>query len=375
MGTVTHISCPACKGAVGITAVDRVVSCAYCDVKLLVDSPGFVPQYYVPAVHDEIFARRRLQRFLTQKFLPKGLLHNARFSSATLCYVPFHEFFARRVGTIEMTVEKVVGSRLVVQADPEGNLGATFKTRKQKTASRETEVVMGDIHRIEPAVTLERFGLDYCGIFDVLKQQSEVLSFTDSVRHQKHTRVYAPTISADSIVQQLELKGFSTSVADDTTYMESRTRLVYYPLWRLRYRFAGRLYNAVMDGVTGKLLVARAPEGDQMRVMTLLAGITVFGLLLGPLIRSASLGEQLSALARIGAAGFFGPLLTMMALLIGGMGLVWALVWGEFRYPGEVCQQGDDIHVEKYNSLLRRRIRLPLLTPASLIRLLFQKGA
>lgn len=374
MGSVNHIRCPACNGAVGITNVDRILKCAYCDARLLIDNPGFVPQYYIPTQTDEVTARRKLQNFLTQKVMPKGLLHHSRFSSATLCYVPFQEFKARRLGTMETAVEKVTRASLGSNMDSDTGLGVTYGHNQQKSVTRETEVIMGDLHRIEPAVTLPQFGLEHCGVFEQLKNNVALRPFANAAQ-RGNIRVYPPTIAPETIVEQLNIKGFSSSVIDDTTYVESRSRLVYYPLWRLRYRFSGRLYSAVLDGITGELIVAKAPEGDQLRVMTLLFGVTFIGVLLGNIFKSVSLGEHLSQLVTLGPAGVFGPVVTFLAIVVVGIGAVWALVWSQFRYPGEVCKWGTEIHVEKYNSLLRQRIRLPVMTPASLLKLLFQKGS
>ncbi|MBN2528237.1 MAG: hypothetical protein JXR76_17725 [Deltaproteobacteria bacterium] len=370
---VSHISCPACKGAVGVTNVDRFVRCAFCDVQLLVEHPHYVPQYMVSPVLDGIAARRSLQKFLTSKFLPNGLLRHARFLSGTLCYVPFYDFRTRRLGTMETTVQKKARTGMVPKPNLDTSLATVYMSRRETVPARETQLIISDIHRIEPACTLERFGLSHCSVFEYLKGKPRLQPF-DHGENLRDARVYPPTLPAESIADQLQIRGFTTSVQDDTEYVESRTKVVYFPLWRLKYRFAGRLYSAVLDAVSGELLHATAPEGDQMRVMTLLLGVSIMGILLGMFLRDISLDQIEKGIWLMSHTSVGIPLVGVLALLLSMTAGCWLMVWNQFRWPGEVCKSGKEYHVEKYNSLLKKRIRLPLLTPATLLKMLFQKG-
>lgn len=374
MGTnVAHISCPACKGAIGVTNIDRLVSCAYCHANLLVDHPDYVPRYCVEAAVDDVFARRKLQQFLTQDFLPKGLLRNARFHAAMLCYVPFYEYKARRLGTIEMTVEHATKTQLVTDYNANNGVGTVSRLKKQKVARRETEVVAGDIHRIEPAVELPQFGLEHCGVYSILKEKPALQPFLSSDQVSR-ARVYFPTKSSQMMTQQPANQQISTSIVDETEYVEARTRVVYYPFWRLRYRFSGRLYNAVVDGVTGELIVARAPEAEQLRVLALVFGVGLFGLILGAIMKSAAMTRYVFALENNNSSGYGFSFLLMGGFLLVSMTLLGGLAWSQFRYPGEVCKWANSYHVEKYNSLLRKRVRMPLLTISTAWKVLFRKA-
>ena len=373
MAQVSHISCPACKGALGVTSLDRLVNCTFCNTHLLVDHPDYIAHYVVAPEKDALTARRILQKFLTSRFLPRSLLSNARFVSATLCNIPFYEFRTRRLGTIETGISKTTGRQLVPSDDPSGAFQVVFTERRKQITVRETEMVMGDICRIEPATQLPDFGLEHCGVYDYLKGKPSLQPF-DHGAHSHDTRVYPATLSAKAISAQLQMNGFSASVVDDTQYVESRTRVVYYPIWRLKFRFAGRLYSGMVDGVTGELIRVTAPEGDQMRVATLLIGVAILGLVMGGIFKNVSFAGLQKGLFYMSHAGSGVPMLVLIIGFVFVMGGMWALVWNQFRWPGEVHKIGPDFHVEKYNGLLRRRIRLPLLTLAGIVKTIFLKG-
>jgi hypothetical protein len=374
MNQVSHISCPACRAAVGVTNLDRVLNCAYCNARLLVENPAYQAQYYVASELTAVDARRVLQKFLTRRFLPGGLLRHARFHEARLCYVPFYEYRTRRLGTIETSLEKTSRTSLEIDGSGAITMGTTFSERKKKTSIRETELVIGDICRIESATRLKQFGLDVCGVADYLRGTPVLHPFENGV-HLKDARVYPPTVSADAMAAQLtEGGGYSASVTDNTRFVESRIQIVYYPLWRMTYRFRGRLYTAVVDGVLGKLLRVTAPEGDQLRVATLLVGVTFLGGIGGSIAKSLTVDRALAGASLLFRSHIGVPLLLVLGIFLVALIGVWFLVWSQFRWPGEVRMEGDDIHVEKYNGLLRRRIQLPLLTPETLLKILFQKG-
>ena len=375
MSQVSHVSCPACKAAVGVTNLDRVLHCAYCNARLLVENPAYQAQYYVASELTAVDARRVLQRFLTRKFLPNGLLRHARFHEARLCYVPFYEFRTRRLGTIETSLQKTSRTSLEMDGNGAMTLGTTFTEKKKKVSIRETELVIGDICRIESATRVKQFGLDVCGVTDYLKGTPVLHPFENGVP-LKDARVYPPTVSADAMAAQLtEGGGYSASVTDNTRFVESRIQIVYYPLWRMTYRFRGRVYTAVVDGVLGKLLRVTAPEGDQLRVATLLAGVAFLGGIGGSIARSLTIDRALEGASLLVRSQIGVPLLLMLGIFLMALIGVWFLVWSQFRWPGEVHLEGDNIHVEKYNGLLRRRIQLPVLTPETLLKILFQKGA
>ena len=333
-----HIACPECKGAVSATEVDRVVTCGYCGARSLVERERFVPEYYVsPAVERED-ARRALQAFLRTGDLPEGLIKNTRFHSARLCMIPYHDVFARKSGVLEIGVP-----------------GERMSTPGQKVAAGQTKIIAGDLHRVTPGLPWRDWGLDEAGIVSSDKElRARAVPF-DAARVGELGTVYRAEVSADKVLERLPIDARMGSVRDETTYEEIRLRRIYYPVWRLRYRYKGRLYGATVDGVSGKLMAARAPQGNRNRVIWLVGTMAFIGL---------NIGGPLSFLH---GAGLFG----LPAKVIGELGL-WALAalvlwlfvllfcagvgWEQIRYRGEVVQIGERRSVLKINRPSRTAI-------------------
>ncbi len=364
MSAISHVQCPACGGAVGFTSVERIVSCPWCRARLLVESDAFVPEFCVPAVLDGIAARRRLQDFLRNRALPEGLLRHARFEDATLCLIPYHEIRARRLGTIEMTVESVRTVSRTTIPDENALSSMEWEEEKIRTARRETRVVTGDVHLIEPAVVMEDAGLREAGIFTLLKGDRPDLPVFNRNGRDVKGLIFAPTVDFNKAIANLNLKGFAATVVDDTQYVETRIRRIFYPFWRLRYRYAGRSFDATVDGVTGEVLFARAPEGDRRRVQWLVAGVMFFGLFMGRMMKDADLFGHL----RAASGHVIDPTITvssalfLLGLFLASTALVAVAVWNQFRYPGDVVKAEGSLQVEKTGSLFGGRTRAPLFS-------------
>lgn len=350
MSHVSHISCPACKGAVGFTPSDRIITCSFCEAALLVEADNFIPEYYAVPSFDKEQARRSLQHFLMNSALPDGVLKNSRFKTAVLCYIPYHEVRSKRIGTIE--TEKRLSSY------------NSSSTRVSLFDSRDTAVVTGDIHRIEPAITVEDLGIDDTFVFEGLKNNSIKLSQFDRVKVARTARIYQPSIDAKKIMMQLNIKGFTAQTSDDTEFVESRIRRIFYPVWRLQYEFSGRVYFAVIDGLNGKTLFAKAPQGDKQRVRWLVAGVSVSGFIFGKLLKAMHFTDHLTLTLstgedKTGAVGLGVMLIVFLGILLS---IVWFIVWNQFRYAGDIVHEKNILFVEKQGGFFAKSKRVPLMT-------------
>jgi hypothetical protein len=130
------------------------------------------------------------------------------------------------------------------------------------------------------------------------------LSPFDPVSLQSRAIVFAPTVPAERFLEETTWRIRSTN--DDTRYVETRLKLLYYPVWLLRYRHRGRVYELVVDGVQGALLRGTAPRNTAAA-----AAVSAAGLGLGAL----GLGRWMLG------AGTLGPLFLLAA--VGGGALIW----------------------------------------------------
>jgi len=113
-----------------------------------------------------------------------------------------------------------------------------------------------------------------------------------------------------------------------------------YPFWIIRFRYRNRGYLAVLDGVTGKVVSARAPGDILYQSLAGAAGSVAGGALIG-----------VSAVMLPGA-GFDveSLLLSIFPLIIGFVAIAWA--YDTFRFGSEVVT--DDLSRTKRQTLIGR---------------------
>jgi hypothetical protein len=331
LAKIVHVECPVCRAPIGLSELSRVVFCTHCDTKLVVDGHHFVSEHYLEPKIDKVAARRALQRALTGDHMPEGLLKNSRLHSARLHFVPYNDLSARRLGTVllKKLPDKTPGVR-----------------SGQKT---ETRIIMTDIHKTEPAVALSDWALDQSALCtasdDVV---GDLMPATRSELAHKG-RISASTIKPEHILTALEASAMAATFEDKTQFMEKRIRRVFYPIWRIRYRYKNRLYWATLDGVTGRIMSLRAPQDDRQRLKWLLGSSMVISFVFGKLLRlillSIAHGGPSAVAAFLGIAPvvfgvffFFGICISVAVLVV---------AWEQFRYPGELIITGGNVEVVK----------------------------
>ncbi|MCP4198629.1 MAG: hypothetical protein GY762_15900 [Proteobacteria bacterium] len=331
MANIVHVECPVCRAPIGLSELSRVVSCVHCDTKLVVDGHHFVSEYYLEPKLDKVAARRALQRALTGDHMPEGLLKNSRLHSARLHFVPYNDLSARRLGTVMLKnlPNKSPGS------------GAGTKT--------ETRVIMTDIHKTEPAVSLSDWALDHAGLYNPTDDLlSGLMPATRSELAHKG-RISVPTVKPDHILASLEASSMAATFEDKTRFTEKRIRRIFYPVWRIRYRYQNRLYWATLDGVTGRIMGLRAPQDDRQRLKWLLGSSMMVSLVVGKLLRLILLAVAHGSLGAVLAVLGIAPVLLSVFFFFGAFFSVAMLVvaWEQFRYPGELVIAGESVEIVK----------------------------
>ncbi|MFO8074208.1 MAG: hypothetical protein R6V85_20290 [Polyangia bacterium] len=333
MSGAEQVRCPTCSGPVGVSELDRVVTCSWCGARAVVEGLPFVPEYRVAPRVDAVAARRAVQRLLRSDPLPGGLLRSSRFRSAELYYVPYNEIGARRSGL--MVIDKL-------------GPGAS---RGSKRPAADTRVVDGEIHRVEPAVRMPDWALEHSALLES-GDAGLALEPCERAALAREGRVLHPTIGAERIVEQLGGTHLAATVDDETEISERRVRRVFYPVWRAVYEHHGRLYRVTVDGVTGRTMGARAPQDDRRRVGWLIGAALLVGILAGGLLRgvAAVLGDAGASSILLGSGESWAALAVVVAVLGLSAMVVVAIAWEQFRYPGELVLRGDRIQVEKLNA-------------------------
>lgn len=120
-----------------------------------------------------------------------------------------------------------------------------------------------------------------------------------------------------------------------------------YPFWIIRYRYKDRGYLAVLDGVTGNVVSARAPGDTLYQCLAGAAGSVAGGALIG-----------ISAVMLPGAGfDFTSLLLSIFPLVIGFVAIAWA--YDTFRFGSEVVvndlsRTKRETLIGRFRSILRR---------------------
>jgi hypothetical protein len=326
VAAVHHIECPSCGGVVSVSEVDRVTSCAFCRVRLLIEGTEVVPEYWIEPRVDEDGARRALLDAMRGPDMPSGLVRESRPHSAQLHFVPYTETFARRLGTVRFLAKS-----------PHVEVQAT------------TRVVMGDIHRVELALELPGWGLEESGYAATAREEGHLKHPLDRRRASALGTILRPTRPASSPLDALCLDARTSMFEDHTAFAEVRVQRVYYPIWRLKYRYAGRLWSATFDAVTGALVAARMPLGDSRRIIWFVGSASFVGFALGKMfaLAAALLGAARDGAISIASSTFdfaradpggVGPSLALALLIL--LVVVGLLAYEQFRYPQELVVDG-----------------------------------
>ncbi len=326
MAGVHHIACPACGGVLSVSEIDRVTTCTYCRVRLLIEGASAVPEYWIEPRLEEEAARRALLDAMRAKDVKPGLVRKSRLHAAQLLFAPYHETFARRLGTVTLR-----------ESSPHLESG------------RATRVVMGDIHRVEPALDVRGWGLEGAGYASRARATDAPKQPLDRRRASACGVLLRPTCPASRALDELSVDARSSTFEDHSAFAEVRVQRVYYPIWRLKYRYAGRLWGATFDAVTGELMAARLPLDDRRRALWFIGAASLVGFALGKMCalivillgliprRPGALLQDAFDYGRADPHGLGPALLLALLLLVVMVGL---LAYEQFRYPQEIVVDG-----------------------------------
>jgi hypothetical protein len=318
MGLV-HLDCPACGGALSLAEGERIAACRSCGGESLVLRPDAVPRYTIEAAVDRERAAEIAQAALRRPDIPGPLRGRARFEGVSLCYVPFYEAAAVRLGSI-LVRERVKPPAPLTEGEGSGQ--ALDRWLEEPGEEREdTRIVLQDVLRIAPACRLPELGVERIPLADGRRGGSPIpLTPFDPVALQSRAVVFSPSLPAARFLEETTRR--IAGANDATRFVEPRLKLLYYPVWRLRYRHRGRSYELVVDAVAGKLLRGAAPRERAAAAAAGAAGLALAALGLGRLLRS------------LAGAGGFGPLFPLLA--VAGGALAW-LAWRWLEAGGEIA--------------------------------------
>lgn len=314
---IKGITCPSCGGALDLKEGLKTFNCKYCGTLLVTKGESGAIKYYVPKKVNRDDAIKKAKLWLGSGLAKaKGLQANSKIDEAFLTFIPYWRVRADVVGWVFGQEEKSTSN------------GTTYEDKEIK--------VQRTYDSTFPACDVAELGVRKINLVgdEILPVEFENL--------QQQGMVFNIISSEEEIV-----KNAKTKFSEDSRKSASLTRVsfehldlvrndvnvVYYPLWIIRYVYANRTYQVVVDGEDGSICYGKAPGSTLFRAIV---GIyaTAAGMFLATLFEIFKYSTSKGAFA------------AYIFCLILGIGL---MTWGykKFRYGGEIEEGTGLVEDEK----------------------------
>ncbi|MCX5736379.1 MAG: hypothetical protein NTW68_19020 [candidate division NC10 bacterium] len=329
-----HLGCPSCGGTLSLAEGERIVACRYCGSRSLVLVPDATPRYVLSLGVSRDEAAAAAQAALQRSGVPRVLRERVRFKDILLCYIPFYESSAIRLGTVFLRERVKSVSPGVDDSQDDAAMQRWFD--EPPVEREDTKVLEQEVVRDGPACDLPELGLDCIKLAELRRGATKVpLEPFDPVALQGKAVVFGPTKPSDRFAEEGTWRLRATG--DRTGYVEQRVKLLYYPVWQARYLYRGRSYDVAVDGISGALLRGHAPRTTEWAAALAVGGLALAALGAGRIARLLFLPHA-SALAR--TAGNLESLILLA--LAGAAGIFVArLGWKRLRQGGEQLLEGE----------------------------------
>jgi len=313
---IKGITCPSCGGALDLREGLKAFNCKYCGTLLITKGESGAIKYYVPKKISRDDAINKARQWLGSGLAKaKGLQQNSKIDEAFLTYIPYWRVRADVVGWV---------------------FGVEIKSSNSGTTRENKEIkIQRTYDSTFPACDVAELGVRKINL-----QGDEIfpVNFEDL---QQQGMVFNIISSEEEIVSNA--KGYflddsrKSALLSEVTFehmdlVRNDVNVVYYPLWVIRYVFANRTYQVVVDGEDGTICYGKAPGSSLFRAIS---GIfaTAVGMFLATLFEIFKYSTSKFAFV------------VYVICLILGIGL---MVWGykKFRYGGEI-EEGTGLVEDK----------------------------
>jgi hypothetical protein len=257
-GAVQGLSCPKCGGIVPIAEGQTIAHCPYCDLRSWVRGQSGLPRAQVARTVDRARAVRAFQQFLSgHAAIARDAGRQAQLSEAFLAHIPL---WLGEVGALGFAFgQKKVGKD-------------SYEAREYKAVER--------LSWNGAACDLSEFGLSAVpmGLPPLQPYDERALSAEGMVFEPVNSRADAEKAAGEAFEQQLNAltgKKLDRVTQEFKRFVHPEFRLVYYPVWMLRYLYHGRAFQVAVDGASGKVLYGKAPGSVMYRAAVLVGGMAL----------------------------------------------------------------------------------------------------
>lgn len=303
---IKGITCPSCGGALDIKEGLRTFNCNYCGTLLAAKGESGVIKYFVPKKINRDDAIKKARLWLGSGLAKaKGLQSNSKIDEAFLTFIPYWRVRADVVGWV------------FGQQQKSSNSGTTYEDKEIK--------IQRTYDSTFPACDVAELGVRKINLagdeilpvdFENLQQQGMIFNIISS---EEEIVKNAKEKFAEDSKKSAQLSRVSF---EHMNLVRSEVNIVYYPLWIIRYVYANRTYQVVVDGEDGTICYGKAPGSSLFRAI---AGIfaTATGMFLATLFEVFRYSHGKTAFA-----------IYIVALILGIVLIGWG--YKKFRYGGEI---------------------------------------
>ncbi|MBI5403069.1 MAG: hypothetical protein HY959_06685 [Ignavibacteriae bacterium] len=303
---VKGITCPSCGGALDLKEGLRNFNCKYCGTLLVAKGESGTIKYHVPKKINRDAAIQKARQWLGSGLAKaKGLQANSKIDEAFLTYIPYWRVRADVVGWVFGQEQKSTSNGTTYE-DKEIKIQRTYDSTFPACDVAELGVrkinLQGDEILPVDFENLQAQGM----VFNIISSEEEIVG-------------KAKTFFVDDSRKASKLDRVSFEHMD---LVREDINIVYYPLWIIRYVFANRTYQVVVDGEDGNICYGKAPGSNLFRAI---AGIfaTAAGMFMATIFEIFRYSTSKGAFAAY-----------IFCLVIGIFLMRWG--WKKFRYGGEI---------------------------------------
>jgi len=326
---VRGITCPSCGGELDLGEGIKTLNCKYCGTLLAARGSGGSIRYYVPKKLKRDDAINRAFGWLDSGLAKaKGLKTKSKVTEAFMVYIPYWRVGADVVGWIfgqEKRTRTSGNSTETYYVDVEKKIQKTFdKTYSAcdvaELGVKQVNLTGDDIFPVN-FETLQNDGM----LFNVISSEKEAFDYA---------------------LDQFAIESRNSSMVDRISFehmdlVRKNISIVYYPLWVVRYTFANRTYQVVVDGEDGSICYGKAPGNNLYRAIMGIIG-TAAGMFLATFFGIFALGGSKGT-----AAAY------IISLVLGIVIMKWG--YKKFRYGGEI-EEGTGMVAEQTKNIKKAEV-------------------
>ena len=305
---IKGITCPSCGGALELKEGIRTFNCKYCGTLLVTKGEEGAVKYFVPKKIDRDAAIQKAFHWLgTGLSKARGLRANSKIDEAFLTYIPYWRVRADIVGWV------------FGQEKHESSSGTTYEDKEIK--------IQKTYDSTFPACDVAELGVKHVNLegddilpvnFEDLQSQGMVFNIISSEREivDKAQQYFSDNAKKGYSLSEIYFEHFDI--------VRKQISIVYYPLYVIRYIYANRTYQVVVDGEDGSICYGKAPGSSLFRAIS-----GIFATALG-----MYLATFFEVFKFFKASSKFPWIAYLICLVLG----IAAMSWGykKFRYGGEI---------------------------------------